>query len=59
MSDSCEVLALRLLSDKAAVKRERRCGSEGDRMSLPLVQFACHAVSALSARALFYLSQCV
>ncbi len=46
LSNLCEVLPFRLLSDKAAVKRERRCESEGDRMSLPLIHLACHTVSA-------------
>lgn len=59
LSNLCEVLPFRLLSDKAAVKREPRCESEGDRMSLPLIQLACHTVSALSVYALFYLTQCV
>lgn len=55
LSNLCEVLPFRLLSDKAAVKRELRCESEGDRMSLPLIHSACHTVSALSVCALFYL----
>lgn len=59
LSNLCEVLPFRLLSDKAAVKRELRCESEGDRMSLPLIQLACHTLSALSVYGLFYLSQCV
>lgn len=39
LSNLYEVLPFRLLSDKAAVKRELRCESEGDRMSLPLIQY--------------------
>lgn len=59
LSNVCEVLAFRQLSDKDAVKRELRYESEGDRMSLPLIHLACHTVSASSVCALFYLSQSV
>jgi len=48
LSHLCEVLPFRLLSDKAAVKRELKCKSEGDRMSLPLIQLDCQTVSAVS-----------
>lgn len=48
LSNVCEVLAFRQLSDKATVKREPRYESEGDRMSLPLIHLTCHTESASS-----------